>query len=73
MQRDLKDESDEGSERSEDSEASPRRHACETPVAPAPQDEQTAAKQFRREKRDVHGWVVLDKPVGMTSTHAVAR
>jgi tRNA pseudouridine55 synthase len=25
----------------------------------------------RREKRDVHGWVVLDKPVGMTSTHAV--
>ena len=29
------------------------------------------AGQFRREKRDVHGWVVLDKPVGMTSTHAV--
>ncbi len=28
--------------------------------------------QHRREKRDVHGWVVLDKPVGMTSTHAVA-
>src|SRR5262245_1873094 len=26
----------------------------------------------KREKRDVHGWVVLDKPVGMTSTHAVA-
>jgi len=23
-------------------------------------------------KRDVHGWLVLDKPVGMTSTHAVA-
>jgi len=23
-------------------------------------------------KRGVHGWVVLDKPVGMTSTHAVA-
>ena len=23
-------------------------------------------------KRDVHGWIVLDKPVGMTSTHAVA-
>src|SRR5262249_32982691 len=22
--------------------------------------------------RDVHGWVVLDKPVGMTSTHAVS-
>src|SRR5256714_2618449 len=29
-------------------------------------------KQQRREKRDVHGWCVLDKPVGMTSTHAVA-
>jgi tRNA pseudouridine55 synthase len=29
-------------------------------------------KQFKREKRDVHGWVILDKPVGMTSTHAVA-
>ena len=28
--------------------------------------------QHRREKRDVHGWVILDKPVGMTSTHAVA-
>jgi tRNA pseudouridine55 synthase len=29
------------------------------------------AKQFKRDKRDVHGWVILDKPVGMTSTHAV--
>ena len=29
-------------------------------------------QQHRREKRDVHGWVVLDKPIGMTSTHAVA-
>jgi tRNA pseudouridine55 synthase len=28
--------------------------------------------QRRREKRDVHGWIILDKPVGMTSTHAVA-
>ena len=27
--------------------------------------------QHRRERRDVHGWLVLDKPVGMTSTHAV--
>src|SRR6202140_3040652 len=26
----------------------------------------------KRPKRDVHGWVVLDKPIGMTSTHAVA-
>src|SRR6476619_1931325 len=30
------------------------------------------ARQKKREKRDVHGWVVFDKPVGMTSTHAVA-
>ena len=29
-------------------------------------------QQFRRDKHDVHGWVVLDKPVGMTSTHAVS-
>ncbi len=28
--------------------------------------------QPRREKRDVSGWVVLDKPLGMTSTTAVA-
>ncbi|MEA2934980.1 MAG: tRNA pseudouridine55 synthase [Variibacter sp.] len=28
--------------------------------------------QRKREKRDVSGWLVLDKPVGMTSTHAVA-
>jgi tRNA pseudouridine55 synthase len=33
-------------------------------------DERSANK--KRQKRDVHGWVVLDKPVGMTSTHAVA-
>lgn len=26
----------------------------------------------RPKKRDVHGWVVLDKPIGMTSTHAVS-
>jgi tRNA pseudouridine55 synthase len=30
------------------------------------------AQQFKREKYDVHGWVALDKPVGMTSTHAVS-
>ena len=28
--------------------------------------------KVKREKRDVHGWLVLDKPVGMTSTHAVS-
>src|SRR5262249_10523909 len=26
----------------------------------------------RREKRSIDGWLILDKPVGMTSTHAVA-
>jgi tRNA pseudouridine55 synthase len=26
----------------------------------------------KRIKRDVHGWLVLDKPIGMTSTHAVS-
>ena len=30
------------------------------------------AKQRKRDKHDVHGWVILDKPVGMTSTHAVS-
>jgi tRNA pseudouridine55 synthase len=29
-------------------------------------------KKSKRPKRDVHGWLVLDKPVGMTSTHAVS-
>ena len=29
-------------------------------------------RQKKRDKRDVHGWCVLDKPVGMTSTHAVS-
>src|SRR5579872_4194972 len=37
--------------------------------ASAPPSSQDAKKL---KKRDVHGWVVLDKPVGMTSTHAVA-
>jgi|SRR5579883_3393723 len=30
------------------------------------------AKASKRTKRDIHGWIVLDKPIGMTSTHAVA-
>jgi tRNA pseudouridine55 synthase len=29
-------------------------------------------KKSKQTKRDVHGWIVLDKPIGMTSTHAVA-
>jgi tRNA pseudouridine55 synthase len=31
-----------------------------------------ANNQPRRDKRDIHGWIVLDKPIGMTSTQAVA-
>jgi tRNA pseudouridine55 synthase len=41
----------------------------EVPVAT---EVKASGGQRRREKRDVHGWVVLDKPVGMTSTHAVS-
>jgi tRNA pseudouridine55 synthase len=33
---------------------------------------EVSASRPKKNKRDVHGWVVLDKPVGMTSTHAVA-
>jgi tRNA pseudouridine55 synthase len=44
----------------------------ETRPTGAPQDEGGRKKQFKRDKRDVHGWLVLDKPVGMTSTHAVS-
>jgi len=32
----------------------------------------SAPQNPRPKKRDVHGWLILDKPVGMTSTHAVA-
>ena len=33
---------------------------------------EVAAPPRKRTKRDVHGWFILDKPMGMTSTHAVA-
>jgi tRNA pseudouridine55 synthase len=42
------------------------------PPADVPAARARKGGQPRRDKRDVHGWVVLDKPVGMTSTHAVA-
>jgi tRNA pseudouridine55 synthase len=42
-------------------------HSISTGAAAAPQREQK-----KRDRRDVHGWVVLDKPIGMTSTQAVA-
>src|SRR5919106_846807 len=40
-------------------------------VAAHPPRDEVRKKQFRRVKHDVHGWVVLDKPIGMTSTQAV--
>ena len=45
----------------------------ETGPLPGPPPQAAEGKgQRKREKHDVHGWVVLDKPVGMTSTHAVS-
>jgi tRNA pseudouridine55 synthase len=47
----------------------------ETGAARPPQQEggrRPKHQQKKRDKRDVHGWVVLDKPIGMTSTHAVS-
>ena len=41
-------------------------------VAPLTNESRERPRQAKRDKRDVHGWVVLDKPVGMTSTHAVS-
>ncbi len=45
------------------------------PDSPPPdggEPSQRGPKQQKFKKRDVHGWIVLDKPIGMTSTHAVA-
>ena len=41
---------------------------------PGPADKNPSANLAakKKQKRDVHGWLVLDKPVGMTSTHGVA-
>ncbi|NWG23943.1 MAG: tRNA pseudouridine(55) synthase TruB [Pseudorhodoplanes sp.] len=54
----------------------PPRPPFETQSSPAPRDEGETGnrrkQQPRRDKRDVHGWIALDKPVGMTSTHAVS-
>src|SRR5256885_16578501 len=53
--------------------SSPREFVSADSSATASQAmEQKPKQQFRRDKRDVHGWIVLDKPIGMTSTHAVA-
>jgi tRNA pseudouridine55 synthase len=40
---------------------------------PVPEQREHGAPPAKKaKKRDVHGWIVLDKPIGMTSTHAVA-
>lgn len=51
-------------------------HDVDVPTIDSAHDERAPrGNRQRKEKRpkfDVHGWVVLDKPIGMTSTHAVA-
>jgi tRNA pseudouridine55 synthase len=37
-----------------------------------PQAEEALPQPHKRVKRDVHGWIVLDKPAGITSTYAVS-
>jgi tRNA pseudouridine55 synthase len=46
-----------------------RMRATNDPRADKPQRQ---GGQQKRNRRDVHGWIVLDKPIGMTSTHAVS-
>lgn len=53
-------------------EAQPPDVALPAPGRSADEGNAKRGKQFRRDKRDVHGWMVLDKPAGMTSTHAVS-
>ena len=50
----------------------PPASADSSPPAEGQPPRKPKRQQFKRDKRDVHGWVVLDKPVGMTSTHAVS-
>jgi tRNA pseudouridine55 synthase len=42
------------------------------PTVNSPSQPEEKNGNKKRQKRDVHGWLVLDKPIGMTSTHAVA-
>src|SRR3974390_1337131 len=55
-----------------DSEEMATNHSAALEGDRAATGRQPRHSQPRREKRDVHGWVILDKPIGMTSTHAVA-
>jgi tRNA pseudouridine55 synthase len=49
-----------------------RPEAATRPDAATPGDTEGGQPRPKKPKRDVHGWIVLDKPVGMTSTHAVS-
>src|ERR1700758_4401111 len=51
-----------------DSRDDDSRHVNNDPRARQPKQNQ----QSRRDRRDIHGWIGLDKPLGMTSTQAVA-
>ncbi len=51
---------------------SPTETRAEQPLPGGPKQRNKKNFQRKRDKRDVHGWIVLDKPVGLTSTHAVA-
>jgi tRNA pseudouridine55 synthase len=59
------------------SDADAQTHAATVPLPP-PQGRRERSERVANpgpqkiKRRDVHGWVALDKPVGMTSTHAVA-
>lgn len=44
----------------------------EDAAPPARNDARRNQRQVKKVRREVSGWIVLDKPVGMTSTHAVA-
>jgi len=48
------------------------RHDARGNNDPRASNKQRPNNQPRRDKRDIHGWIVLDKPIGMTSTQAVA-
>src|SRR6266496_3771081 len=50
----------------------PRSDERRTNNDPRAGKQQRQNNQPRRDRRDVHGWVILDKPIGMTSTQAVA-
>jgi len=46
--------------------------ALAPPLPLADESAEKPRQKHKQFKRDVHGWVVLDKPIGMTSTHAVS-